>query len=97
MNNINGINGYHGPPAVGSSSATGAGSQAEVPLTGIGPREDQVEISQIAHFLDRVSSLPDVRTEKVEAVRQALENGSYDVDGRLSEALDQFLEENLDV
>ena len=49
----------------------------------------------MARFLSRISALPEIRTEKVDAVRQALENGSYDVEGRLSEALDQFLEENL--
>lgn len=95
MSHINGINGYHGPVPVGSSPSAGSGPQAEPPPTAIGPREDRVEISQIAQFLSRVSELPDVRSDKVDAVRQALQNGTYDVDGRLSEALDQFLEENL--
>ena len=95
MNNINGINGYHGPPAVGSSPTVGAGSQDEPSHTVVGPQDDQVEISQIARFLSHISALPEIRTEKVESVRQALENGTYDVEGRLSEALDQFLEENL--
>jgi len=95
MSNINGINGYHGLPAVGSSPSVGAGSKDEPPHTAVGRQGDQVEISQMARIMGQVSALPEVRSEKIDSVRQALENGSYDVDGRLSEALDQFLEENL--
>ena len=95
MSNINGINGYHGPLVVGSSPNVGAGSKDEPPHRATGAQGDRVEISQMARILGQVSALPEIRSEKVDSVRQALENGSYDVDGRLSEALDQFLEENL--
>jgi len=95
MSNINGINGYHGLPPVGSTSSVGAGSKNEPTEPPTGTQGDRVEISQMARILGQVSALPEVRQEKIDSVRQALQNGSYDVDGRLSEALDQFLEENL--
>ena len=92
MNNINGINGYGGPSAIrppypegtppGRSSAAPAAEQS-----------DQVEISPIAHWLQKIALLPEIRRDKVEAVRQALAEGTYDVEGKLSIALDRLLEE----
>lgn len=44
----------------------------------------------------RCPTLPaDVRPEQVLAIRQQIEEGTYDIDGRLGEAIDRLLEENL--
>ena len=92
MNNIRGINSYMGPQAIraGSNSA----SKADVTPTGSATgKEDKVEISQIAHFLNKISQMPDIRQEKVDEIRKALADGSYDIDGKLPLALDSFLED----
>jgi len=57
------------------------------------PHSDQVEISSVARFLSQIASMPDIRPERVEALRSALLQGNYDVDNRLSQALDRFLDE----
>jgi negative regulator of flagellin synthesis FlgM len=48
---------------------------------------DQVDVSEssrlFAQALAAVQSTPDVRTERVDAVRAALENGSYQVNAKL--------------
>ena len=58
-------------------------------------RADEVEISQIARYLSKVAMLPEVRSDKVEGIRAALAEDSYDVDGKLSEALDKLIDENM--
>lgn len=53
---------------------------------GRGPQQDQVEISQQAKEIQRIKALvaaPDAaRAEHVEQLRQAVDNGTYDVNGR---------------
>ena len=56
---------------------------------------DQVEISHVARFLSKTSELPDVRSEKVASIQAALNQGAYDVEGRLDDALDSLLEDYL--
>ena len=95
MNDINSINGYQGPvpirshptPPVSSAEVSGVSSQRG--------SSDQVEISHVARFLSKASELPEVRPEKVASVRAALNQGAYDVEGRLDEALDRLLEDYL--
>ena len=93
MNNIDRINGYGQLPMVGQSP--GQGAESVKPTGPTETRGDQVEISQNALWLSKISQLPDIRAEKVEQIRQGLADGSYDIDGKLSEALDRLLEEHI--
>lgn len=58
-----------------------------------GSEGDQVEISDIGRALSKLSQLPDVRQEKVAALRREIEKGSYDVDSKIDELLDSILED----
>ena len=91
MSNINGINGYGGPNAIPPNGPRGS-QPAPAPITPA-DEPDQVEISSMARYLQKIAMLPEMRTEKVQSVRQALEQGAYDVDGKLSGALDNFMDE----
>lgn len=55
---------------------------------------DEVEISQTAQFLSRAASLPEIRYDKVSQIRSELAQNTYDVEGKLSEALDRLLDEH---
>ncbi len=55
---------------------------------------DRVEISERARLLGQIASMPDIREEKVQEIRQQLADGSYDLEGKLSEALDRLLQEH---
>ena len=70
MNNIQGINNYGGPNAIPPTGSREAGAAPE-PAT---PAEkaDQVEISSVGRYLQKIAMLPDIRAEKVEEVRQGL-------------------------
>ncbi len=54
---------------------------------------DEVSISSAAQFLDQVRELPDVRTDRVAALREAIASGTYETEQRLSSALDRLLDE----
>ncbi len=56
---------------------------------------DRVELSAHARLLDRLLQLPDVRTELVEAVRQAIRDGTYETPEKLEVAVARLLEEEL--
>ena len=92
MNNIDRINGYGQVPAVGQTPGQGAEGRAVVPP--VGSSGDQVEISSKARWLSKIAAMPAIRADKVEQIREGLADGSYDIDGKLSEALDRLLEEH---
>jgi negative regulator of flagellin synthesis FlgM len=56
---------------------------------------DRVELSAHARLLDRLLQLPDVRTELVEAVRQAIRDGTYETPEKLDVAVRRLFEEEL--
>ena len=65
----------------------------QIDLSYDGGGEDQVEISERARFLSKIAAMPDIRQEKVDMIRQQLAEGSYDIDGKLSTALDKLFAE----
>ncbi len=95
MNEIHGIRSYCAPEAVRPSSPGRAGTTSPSGANAAGNTQDQVEISQIAHFLSKISDIPAVRSEKIDEIRQGLEAGTYDVDARLGEAISRLLSEHL--
>jgi anti-sigma28 factor (negative regulator of flagellin synthesis) len=58
-----------------------------------GRKDDEVEISDIGRFLSYLSQLPQVRQEKVDALRREIESGSYDADSKIDEIIDSLLED----
>ena len=58
-----------------------------------GAPRDQVEISPLGQMLDGISRLPEIRHEKVEAIRQQIAAGTYETPEKLDLALDRLLDE----
>jgi len=54
---------------------------------------DNLNSTPLGRLLKIISSLPEIRHEKVQHVRRQLNDGRYDVAERLDEALDKVLEE----
>lgn len=88
---IHGAGGTQGPQAIYPRLAsftvesTQAG-HAQAP-------HDRVEISSIGRMLDGVSQLPEIRHEKVEAIRQQIAAGVYETPEKLEIALDRLMDE----
>jgi negative regulator of flagellin synthesis FlgM len=88
---IYGPNSMHGiqhinPPH--TSHANTAPQRASAPAT-----DDQVEISQLGQLLDQVRDLPEIRQDRVAALRQAIADGTYDTPERMDVALSRLLDE----
>ncbi|MDA7980343.1 MAG: flagellar biosynthesis anti-sigma factor FlgM [Pirellulales bacterium] len=56
-------------------------------------QQDEVSISDVGLLLEKTQSLPEVRQERVDAIRAALADGTYDVNGKLGQAVDNLLDE----
>ncbi len=54
---------------------------------------DEVEISDIGRFLSYLSQLPQVRQDKVDALREEIESGRYKYDEKLDDIIDSLLED----
>jgi hypothetical protein len=58
---------------------------------------DRVEISDQARLLNDLRNLPEIRGERVEELRRAIENRQFETPERLEGAVDEFLDENRDL
>lgn len=54
---------------------------------------DQLDLSPAAQFIDAVNSLPDIRQDRVSALRQAIASGTYETADKLDSALSALLDE----
>lgn len=54
------------------------------------PNVDRVEISEVATFLSRLAEIPEARARRIVDIRNAIENGTYDVDSKLTTAIDRL-------
>ena len=77
-----------GPKRVSKTSPSTSSSKAPT---------DSVEISDMARMVSEVLSLPQVRQEKIQQIRELIDSGEFDTPERLKGAIDHFLEENQDL
>ncbi|MFO0961510.1 MAG: flagellar biosynthesis anti-sigma factor FlgM [Phycisphaerales bacterium] len=100
MNDIGQVGLTHGLGAANAAqrvheaaAAYRASSQSEVAATG--PRwaegRDRVELSEHAHHLDAIRAMPDVRAAKVEAIKAAIANGTYESPEKLQATIEGLL------
>jgi len=81
----------HGPQAVGAphvSRASQPANGSESPTI-----RDEVQISDAARLIEQVHQLPDIRQDRVDAIRAQIASGTYETSGRLDAALDRLLDE----
>lgn len=85
-------------PSLGSTAASAASlsprqSTSSSRADEIRPVSDRVELSDHARHLERLRSLPDVRSAKVDAIRDSIARGSYDTPERMKIALQRLLDD----
>lgn len=56
---------------------------------------DRVELSDRARFLDMLRQLPDVRQDRIDRVKQAIEAGEYDSEDKIDAAILEWAREEL--
>lgn len=57
------------------------------------PAQDEVSISDVGRVLEQAQSLPEIRQDRVDAIRNALADGTYDIEGKLDAAVENLLDE----
>ena len=54
--------------------------------------EDTAEFTEISQLLSKLSSAPEIRYERVEAIRQEIERGEYLTDEKLDAAANRLID-----
>ena len=87
----------YGPSQIHQAHAISRPQTAQAaPTAGVTPSANTsavLEISDVGNFVDQVHDLPEIRHERVQQIRDALSNGSYDIEGHLEMALGSLLDE----
>ncbi len=58
-----------------------------------GPRADSVELSEMARLLARMRETPDVRQDRVDMARGAINRGLYETEDRIDLAIDRLIDD----
>lgn len=79
----------------GPGNVRGPRKASDVPSTSPGAAPlDKVEISDAARLISEIQKMPQMRSERIDAVRKLIESGQFDTRERLEGAIQRFLEEN---
>jgi hypothetical protein len=89
---IHGLGHVHGPQQVNAPHATYSSRPAEAPR-GDSLNVDQLDISPEASFISQARELPDIRQDRVNAIRDQLASGTYETADKLDTALSRLLDE----
>jgi negative regulator of flagellin synthesis FlgM len=54
---------------------------------------DEVDISEAAQFMEQIQQMPEMREDRVEAVRLQIAEGTYETSDRLNAAIERLLDE----
>jgi negative regulator of flagellin synthesis FlgM len=83
---VHGAQGISAPHSIRNSpSAAPTRSTADV--------GDELHISDSGRIASQLSEIPDIRQDRVSAIRTAIAQGTYDTDAKMSVALDRLLDE----
>ena len=87
----------YGPSQLHGAQSIGAphGARAAQPMARPEAAQiaDEVNISDAARMAEQVQQLPDIREDRVEAVRQQIAAGTYETSDKLSVAVERLLDE----
>jgi negative regulator of flagellin synthesis FlgM len=54
---------------------------------------DEVDISEAARFAEQIQQMPEMREDRIEAVRRQIAEGTYETSDRLNAAIERLLDE----
>ncbi len=83
---LHGAQSIHGPHAARPAESTSHSGMVD-------HTADRLEISDAGRIAAQMAEIPEIRHERVESIRAALLNGTYETEDKLSLALDRLLDE----
>ena len=81
----------HGPQPVGPPHSSRVAKSDTA--TSSGPIQDELQISDAARLVEQVKQAPEIRQDRVDAIRQQIAAGTYETPEKLDIALDRLLDE----
>jgi len=81
----------HGAQAVNAPHTPRASSPTTQPSSA--PIQDELTLSDAASYLEQVQQLPDVRQDRVAAIRAQIAAGTYETADKLDTAVSRLLDE----
>jgi negative regulator of flagellin synthesis FlgM len=81
----------HGPQALGAPHSVRA-SQPAAPSQS-SPIQDEVQISDAARLVEQAQQAPDIRQDRVNAIRAQIAAGTYETQDKLEIAVSRLLDE----
>lgn len=88
---IYGATHVHGPQAINAPHAAKASETSAVQRGS--STSDELSISETGSLLAQIRDLPEVRLDRVQALRAEIAAGTYETDEKLNAALDNLLDE----
>ena len=81
----------HGPQSIGAPHT----SRISPPATrsDSAPIRDELQISDAARLVEQAQQAPDIRQDRVNAIRAQIANGTYETPDKLDMALSRLLDE----
>jgi negative regulator of flagellin synthesis FlgM len=89
---IYGPSAVHGPQGISSPHGV-RGPANSAPARSTADVSDTLQISDSARITGQMSEIPAIRQDRVDAIRTAIAQGTYETDAKLSTALDRLLDE----
>jgi negative regulator of flagellin synthesis FlgM len=84
----------HGPQAISAPhSARATQPTAPTESSQSSPIRDEVQISDAAQMIEKTQSMPDVRQDRVSAIRAQIAQGTYETSDKLNVAVSRLLDE----
>ncbi len=88
---IYGVSQLHGAQGINAPHTTQRAAQTSA--ANRSASLDQLDISPAAQMASQLADVPDIRQDRVQALRSAIASGTYETEDRLSGALDRLLDE----
>ena len=88
---IHGPSHLHGPQPVGPPHSSRVAKPEGT--TSSGPIQDELQISDAARLVEQAKQAPEIRQDRVDAIRQQIAAGTYETPEKLEIALDRLLDE----
>jgi negative regulator of flagellin synthesis FlgM len=82
----------HGPQSINAPHSI-RGTASSAPARSTADVNDELHISDSARIAGQLSEIPDIRQDRVNSIRTAIAQGTYETDGKMSAALDRMLDE----
>jgi negative regulator of flagellin synthesis FlgM len=89
---VHGPSQIHGAQHISGPHAT-RGVQPQAPASTAASIGDRLDISEAGQIASRLAEVPDIRADRVQELRTAILNGTYETEDKISTAIDRLLDE----